>query len=321
MSVNIIDVLLAIVILISVANGWRRGFIIGMLDLLGWALSLLFGLRFYRPVAQWLAGHFHLWPEVWNRPIGFILCASCAGLLIYLLGHALLRSLPEGIHERRLNKLLGLLPGLASGLILTAILSSLLLAVPLSEGLSERVRDSRLVNRLAVYTERLETALVPVFRDAIAQTLNLLTIRPESNERVTLPYTVAKPKVRPDLEAEMLMLINRERSAAGLKTLVADPALTEVARQHSADMFARGYFAHVSPDGRDPFDRIRSAHIPFNAAGENLALAPTLQIAHTGLLNSPGHRANILSKDFGRVGIGIMDGGMRGLMVSQEFRN
>jgi len=38
-------------------------------------------------------------------------------------------------------------------------------------------------------------------------------------------------------------------------------------------------------------------------------------------MNSPGHRANILHKDFGRVGIGIMDGGIRGLMVSQEFRN
>jgi uncharacterized protein YkwD len=38
-------------------------------------------------------------------------------------------------------------------------------------------------------------------------------------------------------------------------------------------------------------------------------------------MNSPGHRANILRQQFGRVGIGIMDGGMRGLMVSQEFRN
>ncbi|MDQ3129497.1 MAG: colicin V production protein, partial [Acidobacteriota bacterium] len=44
-------------------------------------------------------------------------------------------------------------------------------------------------------------------------------------------------------------------------------------------------------------------------------------IAHTGLMNSPGHRANILQPNFGRVGIGVLDGGRRGLMITQNFRN
>ena len=52
-----------------------------------------------------------------------------------------------------------------------------------------------------------------------------------------------------------------------------------------------------------------------------LALARTLDMAHTGLMNSPGHRANILNPAFGRVGIGILDGGRHGLMVTQTFRN
>ena len=86
-------------------------------------------------------------------------------------------------------------------------------------------------------------------------------------------------------------------------------------------MFARGYFAHDTPEGLSPFDRMREANVRFTTAGENLALAPTIPVAHTGLMNSPGHRANILRREFGRVGIGVMDGGMRGLMVSQEFRN
>ena len=86
-------------------------------------------------------------------------------------------------------------------------------------------------------------------------------------------------------------------------------------------MFARGYFSHYTPEDKDPFERMREANVKFRAAGENLALAPTLQIAHTGLMNSPGHRENILRPAFGRVGIGILDGGRRGLMVSQEFRN
>ena len=228
---------------------------------------------------------------------------------------------PVSSLQNQMNRLFGLLPGFANGVITAAILSALLLAIPLSEGLSERTRDSAVVNRLAVYAERLEGQLRPVFGEAISRTLNLLTIRPDSNERVTLPFTVEKTRPRPDLEKQMLDLVNQERQKAGLNSLAADPELTEVARRHSADMFARGYFAHDTPEGLTPFDRMRAANVRFLTAGENLALAPTLSVAHTGLMNSPGHRANILRKEFGRLGIGIMDGGMRGLMVSQEFRN
>jgi uncharacterized protein YkwD len=310
-----------VVVLLSALNGWRRGFILGLLDLLGWILSLLAALRFYQPVARWLGARVDLWSDVWDQPLAFILIAVAVGVAVHLLSYAFLRRLPADVHERSINRLFGLIPGLANGLITAAIVAALLLSVPLNEGLSQRARSSELVNRLAVHTERLENALHPVFGDAISQTLNLLTVQPDSDERVTLPFTVPVSSPNPELEAEMLRLVNKERVAAGLKPLAPDPELTEVARRHSADMFARGYFAHDTLEGRDPFDRMRSADVRFLIAGENLALARTVQIAHTGLMNSPGHRANILRPEFGRVGIGIMDGGMRGLMVTQNFRN
>lgn len=103
--------------------------------------------------------------------------------------------------------------------------------------------------------------------------------------------------------------------------LKADAELTAVARKHSVDMFQKGYFSHVSPDGKGPFDRMRNDGVRFTNAGENIALAPTLDIAHSGLMHSPGHRANILRPEFGRLGIGIVDGGKYGFMISQEFRN
>lgn len=321
MTFNAIDIVLVVVVLASALNGWRRGFILGLLDLLGWILSLVAALRFYQPVARWLGQHVDVWSDVWDQPVAFILIAASVGVAVHLLSYAFLRRLPEDAHERSLNRLFGLIPGLANGLITSAIVAALLLAIPLNEGLSERVRSSGLVNRLSVYTERLENALRPVFGDAIAQTLNLLTVQPDSDERVTLPFTVSVSRPRPDLETEMLRLVNKERIAAGLKPLAPDPELTEVARRHSADMFARGYFAHDTPEGHDPFDRMRAADVRFLTAGENLALARSVQIAHAGLMNSPGHRANILRPEFGRVGIGIMDGGMRGLMVTQNFRN
>lgn len=321
MTFNVIDIVLVVVVLASALNGWRRGFILGLLDLFGWILSLVAALRFYQPVARWLGAHIDLWSDVWDQPLAFILIAVSTGVAVHLLSYALVRRLPEDVHERSLNQLLGLIPGVANGLITAAIVAALLLVIPLNEGLSERVRSSQLANRLSVYTERLETALQPVFGDAIAQTLNLLTVQPDSDERVTLPFTVPVSRPRADLEAEMLRLVNQERVAAGFRALAPDPELTEVARRHSSDMFARGYFAHDTPEGRDPFDRIRAGGVNFLTAGENLALARSVQIAHTGLMNSPGHRANILRPEFGRVGIGIMDGGMRGLMVTQNFRN
>src|SRR6185437_764171 len=320
-AVNPIDILLVIVILLSVLNGYRRGFINGVLDLAGWVLSVLAGLRYYQPLARWLGTHVDVWSEVWDQPLAFVLIAVFVGVLVQVIGYGLLRRLPEDIHDRRVNRLFGVIPGFVNGLIVVAILSALLLALPLNERLSERTRDSALVNRLAVYAERLEGALRPVFGEAIARSLNLLTIRPDSNERVTLPFKVETSRPRPDLEKQMLDLVNQERRAAGLNTLEPDPELTEVARKHSADMFVRGYFAHDTPEGRSPFDRMHDANVRFITAGENLALAPTIPVAHSGLMHSPGHRANILRPQFGRVGIGVMDGGMRGLMISQEFRN
>jgi uncharacterized protein YkwD len=320
-AINPIDILLLIVIALSLLNGYRRGFVHGVLDLAGWMGSLIAGLRFYQLVARWLGPNIDFWSEVWDQPVAFVLVAFIAGVLVHLIGYSLRRRLPEDIHDRPFNRVFGLLPGFINGLITAAIISALLLAIPLNEGLSERTRDSALVNRLAVYAERLEGQLRPVFGEAISRSLNLLTIRPDSDERVTLPFKVEQTRPRPDLEKRMLDLVNQERRAAGLSQLTADPELTEVARRHSADMFARGYFAHDTPEGLSPFDRMRDANVKFTTAGENLALAPTIPVAHTGLMNSPGHRANILRPEFGRVGIGVMDGGMRGLMVSQEFRN
>jgi uncharacterized protein YkwD len=163
--------------------------------------------------------------------------------------------------------------------------------------------------------------LAPVFDEAIRQTINSLTVKPNSDEKVNLSFKVNNATAKPDYESLMLELVNKERIKHGLKPLKFDPDLVPVARAHSQDMFAKGYFAHDNLDGKDPFDRMRAAGIHFQSAGENLALAQTVEIAHVNLMNSPGHRANILNPSFGRLGIGILDGGFYGLMISQEFRD
>lgn len=128
-------------------------------------------------------------------------------------------------------------------------------------------------------------------------------------------------------EVAILALLNRARVEAGLEPLVLDGPLRVLARAHSRDMYVRGYFAHETPECRtsedaegcaDPFDRMHAAGIDFEVAGENLALAPGPDSAHRGLMDSPGHRANILNPAFRRVGVGVLRGPY-GIMVSQEF--
>jgi uncharacterized protein YkwD len=321
MDFNLIDALLVFIVLLNVLFGWRRGFIFGLLDLLRWAGSLAAALYFYQPVSP-LLGRATDWSEIWTPPLAFILIVAAVSLLIGLLGNFLLKRLSPNVHQSRTNRILGTLPGFASGLITAAITSTLLFALPLSDDFQENLRESRAANELASLTDELETSLAPVFEPAIKQTLNRrITTSPESTERVALPFRIENAPPRPELEAAMLELINRERAAAGLAPLATDPEMTEVARLHSADMFARSYFSHNTPEGMTPFERMQRRGVRYRTAGENLALAPTLQMAHTGLMNSPGHRANILQPRFGRVGIGILEGGRRGLMVTQNFRN
>ncbi len=126
---------------------------------------------------------------------------------------------------------------------------------------------------------------------------------------------------RPDLEKKLLQLVNEERIKHGVTTVIADIEMQKVANEHATDMFTRGYFSHNTPEGTDPFERMKKLDINFMFAGENLAHSSNLISAHKGLMQSPGHRANILNPAFGKSGIVILDGGSKGLMIVEEFRD
>ncbi|MDI6894651.1 MAG: CAP domain-containing protein [Bacillota bacterium] len=120
-------------------------------------------------------------------------------------------------------------------------------------------------------------------------------------------------------EQRMVDLINMERSRVGLPALQVNPVLVKLARLKSEDMVAKGYFGHMSPTYGSPFAMMDRAGVKYRYAGENLAGAPTVEMAHRALMNSPGHRANILSPHFTHVGIGIARGGPYGYMYTQMF--
>jgi uncharacterized protein YkwD len=316
---NFIDGALIFVVLLAVWGGLKKGFVIGSFELISWLGTLVIGFFGYKYVAVLFERYFSL--GVWTLPVAFILTLILGRIFLSLIINNILKITPTETHYSPANKVLGILPGIVNGAIYATLIAGLLMAFPISDKLSEEARESKIASKLAVQVEWFDEKLSPIFDKAISQSLNKLTIKPDSDKSVNLPYTVTAPKVRQDLEAEMLQLVNEERQKENLPALKPDPELTIVARAHSKDMFVRGYFAHVSPDGSTPFDRMKKAGVRYLTAGENLALGQTLTICHNGLMNSPGHRANILESSYGRVGIGILDGGMHGLMISQEFRN
>jgi uncharacterized protein YkwD len=119
-------------------------------------------------------------------------------------------------------------------------------------------------------------------------------------------------------EARVLVLLNEARRAAGLDVLAPDTELREIALAHSEDMIDNEFFSHVSPSTGSPEDRARRSGVLVSQFGENIALAPTPEAVHEGLMDSPGHRANMLRPEFTHVGIGVLDG-PGGLMVTMNF--
>ncbi|MGZ3851617.1 MAG: CvpA family protein [Flavisolibacter sp.] len=317
---NYVDIILLLVMALAVWAGWKRGFIIGSINLVVWIGSLLAGFFLYHPAGDWLKATF---PKlgVWTYPLAFFLVVVLSRVLLGILFNAILRLTPYRAHTTGVNHVLGIFPGIINGIIYATIIAALLLSVPLMYGITQKARESSLTKALAVNVGWLDDQLSPIFDEAVKKSLTRTTVEPETDETVMLNFKISDAETRPDLEMKMLQLVNQERTKRGFKPLQWDPELLPVARAHSQDMFARGYFSHYTLEGKDPFDRMKAAGIKYYSAGENLALGPSLSICHEGLMNSPGHRANILNPSYGRVAIGILDGGPYGIMISQEFRN
>lgn len=126
-----------------------------------------------------------------------------------------------------------------------------------------------------------------------------------------------------EAEKRLLALMNRDRQAAGLPPLLWDDRVTAVSRAHSEDMRKTKIVAHISPTTGSAADRVRAAGIKTAVVLENVARAYGVGEAHAGLMNSPGHRANVLATAATHVGIGVVLGeevaGRREMLVTQVF--
>ncbi len=316
----LIDLILMGLLVYAAYAGTRRGFALIGFELISFALATVTAFLVYRPVGQWIKTLAGL-PAPVSNVAGFILVWMLTEILAALIFR--FTALPHLHHSgqlSRLNQAAGAILNVAKAVLIITLGLVVFAGLPLAASTKQAVTNARIAQVLLASSTQLQTLLsVSLGRD-LSDSLNFFTVpaEPESEQRIELGYTTTGT-VDPADEQAMLDLLNHERTSRGLPTLRLNTRARAVARTYSIDMFGRGYFSHISLEGKSPFDRMRAGGLHFNAAGENLALAPTLALAHQGLMNSPGHRANILNPAYHTVGIGIINGGPYGLMITQDF--
>jgi len=142
----------------------------------------------------------------------------------------------------------------------------------------------------------------------------------ESSPVQVLPPEQAATISIEDMRAEFIRLTNIERANAGLPELTVLPALMDTAQAKAEDMIRNHYYGHTSPVYGTPGEMIKAAVPNAKSCAENIASwAMTPQEAIASLMDSPSHRAYILSTRYTHIGVGIVEGADGGYWWVQHF--
>ncbi len=317
---NYLDIIIVGFVLLMMYFGYLRGFIKEFASLFALGLALLLASLYYPNVGNLITKGLGLSNGLAGS-MGFFVIWFLVEFIYYALNVAFYDKIPDKIVDSRINRWSGVVPGALRGILFVWFTVNLLFLLPISGVIGNQFRTSNISKIFTKNNVVVGNFLGKTFGPAASDTVGFLTVTPQSSESIKLSYTTTEVTVDAASEKLMFDAVNKERTSRGLNPLVLDEKLTKVGEEHCRDMFAKGYFSHNTPDGITPFQRMDKAGIVYLSAGENLALAPTESDAMTGLMNSAGHKANILSADFGKVGIAVIDGGIHGKMFAQEFTN
>ncbi len=320
-SVNWVDVLLIVIVGFGALAGLRRGFLRGAIDLVTIVASILAAAYAYHWVADFISGRFHT-STVVASVIGFGLIAliiqTAVSILIVTPLTPLIFAARHTPVSKQMDTVLGLLPGAIKGIAIAMAVVMVLVLTPFGTGADANLGRSAMAQHLLSGANQITSGAEG--QVGLDLTDFMIVTEPSSDKGMSLPFTVTSGlKESATDEDAMLKLVNQARSENGLAPLQSDPQLQQVALAHSQEMLELGYFAHTSPLHGSPTDRMDAAGVDYSVAGENIAYAPTVDVAERGLMRSPGHRANILSSDFTRIGIGVMVTPFGTRMFTQDF--
>lgn len=309
---NWVDLVIILVLIFFIQQGFVNGFWSILIDFLAFFGALLISLKSYKVASAVLQSKFLFTFSLANA-LGYLAIAVISEILISFILIYLIKKLPPKILKNKINRILGLILSLGQGVLFIAFALLLVISLPINPAIKTDISSSAIGGFILNKTTGIEKN--------INDSLTYMTIEPTSHESISLDDQTQNLTVDAVSQNKMFQLMNKERTNRGIAALTWDTKLLVVAQDYAKMMWSNKYFGHYDPSGRDVGDRLTAAGISYEIAGENLALAPTVEIAHTGLMNSVGHRANILDIRFYKVGVGVIDNGYYGKMFVQVFTN
>jgi uncharacterized protein YkwD len=318
---NWVDLIFILLIIYFILT--TTGFIDTFVDVIGFILAIFFSYKFYAFFGHLLVANFSL-PKGLANASGFFIAWFIVETILFITIAKFASKFIAKFEKHPLNKIFGFMAATLQAAVIFLFFVSLIFAFPVGGQIKEAILQSRTGPYFVNLSQSFERRLKNIFGEAINETLNFITIRPGSEESLNLGVRPKSSQLSYNQQSEntMLNLVNQERTSRGIKQLVLDSKLRDLARSYGMEMFENGFFSHISAvNGSTPADRANQYGISYFVIGENLAYAPDVYVAHQGLMNSEGHRKNILSEDYGRVGMGVIDGGIYGKIFVQEFTN
>ncbi len=315
---NWVDIVIILFVLFGIVQGFFKGFVAQIFQVGAFIAAFLFALWIYPSFSGWLESQIHVSISL-AQPLALAIIFFVTAFIFQKIAAILHKIMAPMLGANVVNKGAGAAVGGLEQLLIVSFLLTLLVTLPLPTGVKAAIDSSQFGKPLIHVGLKTEQYLSEKFGGDALRSLGYRIVGSEETTTTALNYTVADPKVDLEGEAKMVLITNEVRKEAKKPALKFNNGLRIVAENYGKEMLAKGYFSHISPDGKDVVVRVREANIVTLAVGENLANAATVEIAQVGLMASPGHRANILSDEFTEFGIGVLDAGSHGKMIVEVF--
>ncbi|HUG75559.1 MAG TPA: CvpA family protein [Acidimicrobiia bacterium] len=320
----IIDLLFIVFLGALAVRGWTRGFVREFVDIIGLVLGIILSFRL-APIIGGVVSAMSGLSADGGRLVAGVLVFAAVIVGLVLIARTVDRRIGVGVLGTA-DAAGGSTIAVLWGVFLLTVCLTVVAVMPLPERVDAWVRGSPMSRVLTDPNGAPQKVFARLAGDRVV--LSLLSLQDVFGERRVIigpDDTIDIPPANPDDLApdpisanDVYQRLNRARVDEGLDPLAWSDALAEVAEGHAYDMYLNGFFSHTSPTTGSLVDRLRAAGLTYRVAGENLALAATPQEVHDGLMDSPGHRANIVGDGYRRVGIAVVSGRL-GLMTVQVF--
>lgn len=300
---------------------FHKGILSASSELLGFVLAITLAYRLYPFAGSIIQSSFDVSAGI-GQAIGFLVVWFVGEMIIHFVISFFMKKYIRLDIPRVPDRVLGMIPAGMYVFCLCTFTIACVFAFPVRPGIKESIYASKTGRYFIANARQFEHKVSSVFGDAIMESINFITIKPASDTVVPLGFSADEKDVVLDEKSEntMVTLVNKEREALGRSTLAPDPQLQQTARLYAEEMLIHGFFSHTSQvDKTTVSARAIRQQATFTVVGENLAYAPDVYLAHDGLMNSPGHKANIISPLYNRIGIGVIEAPLRGKMFVQVF--